>query len=374
MVSQAGKIFPYLVAVAGMSLVIAIFLPLRAALVDRPATVAVIQIVVVVLTGIRWGTGPALVAALTGALAFNYFFLVPYYTFIIAGVGDIALFLAFLTTSLIAGSLAAQAKRRADDAETQRHEIERLYADLQRENSARKRVEQALIEARDEMLRKERLAVLGQVAGSVGHELRNPLGVMNNAVFFLKTALTDADPITREYLDIIAYEIKGAEGIVSELLDSVRTRRPQLEISDTAYLIRQAVQHCTVPEGVTLRIDIPAGLPPIAVDPQQIQRVFRNLISNGIEAMSDNGSLTVSAISDAAAGTVRVSIRDTGSGIGSEQMAKLFQPLCTTKARGIGLGLVVCKNLVEVNGGQIEVQSEAGKGTTFTVTLPGEKL
>ncbi len=230
-----------------------------------------------------------------------------------------------------------------------------------------------LLAAQEELVRKEKLAVLGQVAGSVGHELRNPLGVMNNAIYFLKTALSNADPATREYLDIIGYEIMSAEGIVSELLDSVRTRPPQPENADTAYLVRQTVQHCTVPENVTLRVDIPDGLPPIVVDPQQIQRVFRNLISNGIEAIVDNGSLEVSAIGDAATGTVRVSIRDTGSGIAPEQMVNLFQPLYTTKTRGIGLGLVVCKNLVEVNGGRIEVQSRVGEGTVFSVTLPAER-
>jgi signal transduction histidine kinase len=106
------------------------------------------------------------------------------------------------------------------------------------------------------------------------------------------------------------------------------------------------------------------------VDPQHIQRVFRNLISNGIDAMAGDGRLTISAVPEKSTQTVRVCVRDTGSGIAPEQMAKLFQPLYTTKARGIGLGLMICKNLVEANGGRIEVESELGKGAAFAVMLP----
>ncbi len=227
-----------------------------------------------------------------------------------------------------------------------------------------------LVAAQEELVRKEKLAVLGQVVGSVGHELRNPLGVMNNAVYFLRTVLTEADSTVREYLDIIEHEIAGAERIVSELLDAVRTRPPQPQMSHIEHLVRQALRHCTVPEGVAVEVDIPAELTPIWVDPQHVQRVFRNLIANGIDAMAGDGRLTISASVDETTKTVRVCVRDTGSGIAPEQMVKLFQPLYTTKARGIGLGLMICKNLVEANGGQIEVESEPGKGTMFSVTLP----
>lgn len=230
-----------------------------------------------------------------------------------------------------------------------------------------------LLAAQEELVRKEKLAVLGQVVGSVGHELRNPLGVMNNAVYYLKATLHDADSTTKEYLDIIGAEIAGTERIVSELLDSVRTRPPRIEMADVAYLIRQALQRCTVPEQVQVKVDTPTGLPPIEVDPQQIQQVFRNLFANGIDAMPDGGDLTVSTTVDNSSGMVRVTVRDTGTGIKPEQMQKLFQPLFTTKARGTGLGLAVVKNLTEANGGHVDVQSEVGKGTTFTVTLPVER-
>jgi signal transduction histidine kinase len=106
------------------------------------------------------------------------------------------------------------------------------------------------------------------------------------------------------------------------------------------------------------------------VDALQIQQVLRNLISNGVEAMLDGGTLEIGASEDATSEIITISVRDSGSGIAPEILDKLFQPLFTTKARGIGLGLVVVKNLTEANGGTVKVESEVGKGTLFTVTLP----
>lgn len=229
-----------------------------------------------------------------------------------------------------------------------------------------------LLDAYEELVGKEKLALLGQVAGSVGHELRNPLGVMSNAVYFLQTVLSDADQTTREYLDIIKSEIATSERIVGDLLDSVRTKPPHPELTGVPQLIEQSLGKCTIPPSVTVKLDIPESLPPLRVDAVQICQVFRNLISNGMEAMPEGGTLEIRALDNEMEKQITVNVHDTGIGMTPEQQAKLFQPLFTTKARGIGLGLVVVKNLTEANGGRIEVQSEAGKGTMFSVTLPYE--
>jgi signal transduction histidine kinase len=224
----------------------------------------------------------------------------------------------------------------------------------------------------DELLRNEKLAVLGQIAGSVGHELRNPLGVMSNAVFYLETVLADADDRTREYLNIIKDEIAGSERIVSDMLDSVRTKPPHAEIVGVQELLQQTLRKLSIPPAVTVRLDIPATLPPLRVDAQQIHQVLRNLISNGIEAMPQGGTLQIGAVENKPDGTVTVSVRDSGTGIAPEVLKNLFQPLFTTKPRGIGLGLVVVKNLTQANGGTVHVASEVGKGTMFMVVLPVE--
>ncbi|BBI98886.1 hypothetical protein FGKAn22_05790 [Ferrigenium kumadai] len=229
-----------------------------------------------------------------------------------------------------------------------------------------------LLEAQEELVRKEKLAVLGQVAGSVGHELRNPLGVMSNAVYFLQTVLADADQGVKDYLKIIENEISGAERIVSDLLDSVRTKPPQPGAVEVAELIEQTLHKLPIPSSVAVQLDIPAALPPLLVDALQIQQVLRNLVSNSIEAMPNGGALEIRAIADEGGKNVTVSVRDSGCGMTAEQQGKLFQPLFTTKERGIGLGLVVVKNLTQANGGRVEVQSEVGKGTLFSITLPSE--
>jgi signal transduction histidine kinase len=237
------------------------------------------------------------------------------------------------------------------------------------EQKVRERTQQ-LLAVQDELVRTEKLALLGKVADTVGHELRNPLGVINNAVYFLQAVLVDADDTTREYLGIIKDETADAERIVSDLLDAVRTKPPRPESVAVAALIGKALDKCNVPPSVTVRLDIPETLSAIRVDPAQMHQVLWNLITNGVEAMPDGGALEIRAAEDRAAKTVTVSIQDSGSGITPEHRAKLFQPMFTTKARRVGLGLVVVKNLTQANGGSVGVESEPGRGSTFSISLP----
>ncbi|ARU31098.1 hypothetical protein CAP31_04995 [Sulfuriferula sp. AH1] len=232
---------------------------------------------------------------------------------------------------------------------------------------------QELLAAQEELVRKEKLALLGQVADNVGHELRNPLGVINNAVYFLQAVLTDADETTKEYLGIIKSETEEAERIVSDLLDAVRTKAPRTETVHVAELIGQTLRRCQIPAAVSVKLDVPDALPAIQVDPVQMQQVLWNLITNGVEAMPQGGTLEIAASADEPTHSVRISIKDSGMGIAPAQQTRLFQPLFTTKARRVGLGLVVVKNLTQANGGNVEVWSEPGKGAVFTVVLPGSE-
>ncbi|MDD5057350.1 MAG: ATP-binding protein [Sideroxydans sp.] len=227
---------------------------------------------------------------------------------------------------------------------------------------------QQLLSAQEELVRKEKLALLGQVADNVGHELRNPLGVMNNAVYFLQTVHADSDATTKEYLGIIKDEIADAERIVSDLLDAVRSKPPHPEPVNVAEWIAQALRKCDIPATVNVSQDMQPGLPPASVDPMHLHQVLWNLFTNAVEAMPGGGTLQIGA--SEAGGQLRISVKDSGCGMTAEQQAKLFQPLFTTKPRRIGLGLVVVKNLTQLNGGSVSAQSEPGKGSTFTVTLP----
>ena len=245
--------------------------------------------------------------------------------------------------------------------------LETLNAEL--EDRVEKRTRE-LRDAQEKLVRGEKLAMLGQLAGSVGHELRNPLGVISNSVYFLKLTQQDANEMTQEYLNTIDGEVRNADKIVRDLLDFGRTRPPDRRTITIAELVQRVLERLPPPEGIQVQPEIPAELPAVSVDPQQIDMVLNNLVTNAYQAMPQGGMLSLSAHLLAEKHAVSLAIRDTGNGIPPENMDKLFEPLFTTKARGIGLGLALCKNLMEANGGDITVQSTPGVGSTFSINLP----
>jgi len=225
-----------------------------------------------------------------------------------------------------------------------------------------------LREAQEELLRREKLTVLGQLAGGVGHELRNPLGVISNAVYFLKTILPDADATAKEYLDFIATEVGNAEKIVTDLLSFPNIKPALKEEAQIMNLVRDVLERYAPPQNIQIAINIPSDLPPVCVDPHQISQVLVNLFLNAYQAMPDGGTLTIDAALEK--NRALIAIRDTGCGIPAQNLKKIFEPLFTTKVRGIGLGLSLSRNLVEINGGTIKVESEEGKGSVFTLSFP----
>jgi signal transduction histidine kinase len=261
---------------------------------------------------------------------------------------------------------------KAESLQGQVDELKKTNEQLDLEIIHRKQVEEELKEAHKQLVRKEKLAVLGLLSGTVGHELRNPLGVISNAVYYLKTILPNADETTKEYLNIISSEVNNSEKIVSDLLNFSRTRSPEREERAVSGLIDNVLSRHAPPKGVTVTTDITEDIPPAYVDPRQMGQVLDNIITNAYQAMPDGGELKIEA--KKVKNKVHISFGDTGSGISKSDMGKLFDPLFTTKARGIGLGLAVSKNLLEINGGKIEVESEEGKGSRFAIILPTREV
>ncbi len=252
--------------------------------------------------------------------------------------------------------------------------IQRLNAELEARVEARTR---ELQEAQEQLVRQEKLAVLGQLAGGVGHELRNPLAVISNAVYFLKLVQPEAEPKIREYLDMIERETRSAEKIISDLLDFARLKSVEREALPVVELTRRVFARYPVPANIRLILDLPPDLLPLWVDARQMEQVLGNLVVNAYQAMPSGGELSViskqvSVDSDQlnTEHWLLITVRDSGQGIPPENLPKLFEPLFTTKAHGIGLGLAVTKKLVEANGGRIEVESTPGEGAAFTLILP----
>jgi PAS domain S-box-containing protein len=250
-----------------------------------------------------------------------------------------------------------------------------------------------LLDAQEQLIRREKLAVLGQLAGGVGHELRNPLGAIKNAAYFLNMVLEEPESEVKEALEIMAKEVATSEKIISSLLDFARAKPPTRRKVDVNDVVQAALSRISVPENVQVVSQLDESLPTILADPDQLTQVFGNIILNGIQAMTSSSSVETpeggrlvvktfktSEVSEKLPKSERVAVSfvDTGVGIPEENLDKLFEPLFTTKAKGIGLGLAVTRTLVEGHGGTIEVGSpsaplrtgEVGVGTTFTVRLP----
>lgn len=217
----------------------------------------------------------------------------------------------------------------------------------------------------------ERFASIGQVAGMVGHDLRNPLSSISAATYYLKNHYgSQMDDTGREMVAAIEKSVNYSNNMVKDLLDYSREIKLEAEITTPRLLMDSALSMVKVPAKIKL-IDNCGAMPMISVDVPKVSRVFVNLLTNAFDAMQNGGTLTVSDRKNSDA--VEFSFQDTGVGISAESMGKLWAPLFTTKSKGMGLGLPICKRIVEAHGGTIQVESELGKGTTFSVMLPLKK-
>jgi signal transduction histidine kinase len=234
-----------------------------------------------------------------------------------------------------------------------------------------------LEQVQEKLIRSERLAAVGELASGVGHELRNPLNVIRNCAYLLNLALTEkSDEEAVKTLKVLDKQIDVANKIVTDLLDFTRIKPPSQSKIDLNFLIKESLSYITVPDHVTIKANLNGHYPQIVTDGEQIGRVFTNIISNAVQAMSGTapakpGDLTIDLGTED--GFIWIKFKDSGCGIAGENMQKIFEPLFTTKPKGIGLGLAISRRLVEQNGGKIEVASRVGEGTTFTVRLPLEK-
>jgi signal transduction histidine kinase len=241
------------------------------------------------------------------------------------------------------------------------------------------RLEQLVDERTKKLVDAERLAAIGEVAASVGHDLRNPTQVMMNDIFLMKTkmrSLTPEEQRTAEELGFAEFLRKTDQStqymnrIITDLQSSVQPLKVEAVETDVRSLLDETLATIMIPENVVVSKQIQDDLSAVKllVDKTLMKRAFANLITNAFQAMPTGGNLSIQASKRGK--TLLVLFSDTGVGMSRENLIRLFRTLFTTRDQGHGLGLAICKRIVEAHGGDISVESEVGKGTTVTIEIP----
>jgi signal transduction histidine kinase len=231
-----------------------------------------------------------------------------------------------------------------------------------------------LVEERTKKLKDaERLATIGETAGMVGHDIRNPLQSIIGEVYLAKDELKplpdcEAKNSLKETMTIIEEQIEYINKIVTDLQDFAKPLIPCMEEADLENIIKTVSSTMEIPENVEFTYLLEQGFPKFKADTAYLKRTLINLFSNAVQAMPNGGKLTLQALRENC--SVVITVEDTGVGIPEEFKSKMFQPLCTTKSKGQGFGLAVCKRLVEAMGGTVTFDSQEGKGTKFIIRLP----
>ena len=234
-------------------------------------------------------------------------------------------------------------------------------------------LEELVREKTAELKDAERLAGIGETAGMIGHDIRNPLQSITGAVYLEKEemkAMPDSElkRNLEESRRLIEEQTEYISKIVSDLQDYGKKLVPEIREYSVQEILEDALSTTHIPENIQLTTRITPDLPNVKTDPSYLKRTVTNLIINSVQAMPNGGKITISAT--AKEDKIQLSVHDIGNGISKEAKSKIFKPLFTTKAKGQGFGLAVCKRLMEAQNSTIDFESEQGKGTTFTIQLP----
>jgi two-component system sensor kinase FixL len=252
---------------------------------------------------------------------------------------------------------------------------ERIFLGIITDISDRLSRERRILDLQSEMLHVSRLTDMGQVAAGLAHELNQPLtAILNYTNAGLDIADERGDDELKSVFGKVAEQASRAGNIIRRLRAFIEKRGPNRTDEDITRTIDEAIrlgQINAAERGIKLRVLFEQGLPNVSIDRVQIQQVLINLMKNAAEAMdsSDRRELTVT-ISRVAPDLVQVSVADTGPGISDDMTEKLFQPFVTTKATGMGMGLSICRGIIEAHGGRLWLESNPGGGATFRFNVP----
>ena len=242
-----------------------------------------------------------------------------------------------------------------------------MVKDLRESRERAEQRDRELKEAQDRLIQSEKLASMGHMAAGIGHELRNTIGVIKNAAYYLKSRIGDDSKLNR-HIAIIERELISSDRIINDLFNFSKPIELNMTLIDINKVVEEALSIIEVPPKVSTTKKLDPQLPKAMADGDHIRRVFINIILNAYQSMPDGGELRITSRGEE--GFIKVGFTDTGIGISEENLRRLFEPFFTTKVKGIGLGLTVSKRMIEGHRGRIDVKSKTGKGTTFTIILP----
>lgn len=258
-----------------------------------------------------------------------------------------------------------------DISELKQAEAELAQLNQELEQRVARRTAQ-LEQAQATLIQREKLATLGEIAGGMAHEVRNPLNALKTSAYYLQHAPNLTDEKAREHLERISRQVSLIDSVVTALTDVARLPDPHLRRTSIQHAVHECLAQTDIPQSVQVLVELPAELPCVLADENQIPIALRNLIQNAIESMNGiGGTLRIAAdLLKTSPPMVAVSISDTGRGIPAALLNRITEPLYSTKPNGMGLGLTITRAIVHKNGGELQIASELGCGSTFTFQLP----
>ena len=227
----------------------------------------------------------------------------------------------------------------------------------------------------DEIRRKEKLAAIGGLAAGVAHEIRNPLSSIKGIASYFKSKF-DEDSDDKEMAGVMIQEVDRLNRVIGELLEFARPTQLNLKSTDVNYLLEHSVrliQQEAATKGITIKLNLSQKRLAAEIDSDRFSQCLLNLYLNALQAMDNGGRLTIKN-SITKGNLIKIEIKDTGSGIKSEDLNKIFDPYFTTKAKGTGLGLAIVNKIIEAHKGQVKVRSVSRQGTAFTIVIPSKKI
>jgi signal transduction histidine kinase len=231
---------------------------------------------------------------------------------------------------------------------------------------------QAAEESQEFAVRQEQLRSAGRLAAKIAHQLKNPLGIINNAAYTLQRAFQEGKPVNPQQIEIIREEVEHADQTITKLMGYAQLAEGKVERLNVSEEIDRAVEHAVPPAAkypIVVDKDCEHGLPVLMMQRGHLMEVLVNLVQNAREAVVGKGRIQITARASVDQAVV-VTVADDGPGIPKTKLDRIFQPYFTTKEKGTGLGLSIVKHNVELYGGTVRVESELGKGTRFTLLFP----